>query len=97
MEDKVTSEELGITVKRTVIKIMSRKEFMAVRLLPEIIKTQSWNLLGADGATHVEIDKIKEEIIFVKYEAVEETRDVPVDELGEAKQDEDGSEDIKTD
>lgn len=97
MKDKVTSEELGITVKRTVIKVMSRKEFLDVRLLPEIIKTQSWHLLGAEGATHVEMDKLNNQVIFVKYEAIEETKEVAVDELGEAKQDEDESEDIKTD
>ncbi len=95
MEDKV-SKELGIAVKRTVIKRMTRKEFMAVRLLPEIIKTQSWHLLGAEGATHVELDQLRQDVIFVKYEAIEEERDVPIKEL-EPKQDTDGSQSSETD
>jgi len=94
MDDKVTSEELGITVKRTVIKVMSRKEFLDVRLLPEIIKSQSWHLLGAEGATHVEMDKLNSQVIFVKYEAVEETKEVPVEDL-EVPKDDDG--DIRED
>jgi hypothetical protein len=97
MDDVLTSKELGIAVRRTVIKKMSRDEFMKVKLLPEIIKTQSWHLLDAEGATHVEIDQNTKEIIFVKYEAVEEERDVPVDELGAAEQNEDGSESSETD
>ncbi len=97
MDDQITSKEFGVTIKRTVIKKMTRKEFMAVRLLPEIIKTQSWNLLGAEGATHVEIDQLTKEVIFVRYEAMEETKEVPVEELGVPEQNEDESESSETD